>query len=148
MNSIIVQIEIEAPVDIVFNSVADIREFSKALPHVASYEFLNNKIAEVGSKFKETRIMNGKPQINELEITEFIPNEIVRINSENHGTVWDTVFTTNSENETTILTLEMEARSSKVLLNLLNKIIMGMVKKAVIKDLEYVKLYCENNDLS
>jgi len=148
MNSIEVSIEIEAPIDAVFNTVADVREFSKALPHVASYEFLNDKIAEVGSKFRETRIMNGKHQVNELEITDFIPNEMVRIISENHGTIWDTVFTTITENGTTILTLEMEARSNKVLLNMLIKVIMGMVKKAVIKDLEYVKLYCENNDLS
>lgn len=53
------------------------------------------------------------------------------------------MFTTKTDNGSTLLTLEMEARSSKLILNLLNKRIMGMVRKAVVKDQERVKQYCE-----
>jgi uncharacterized protein YndB with AHSA1/START domain len=59
MSPIIVTRTIRAPVDLVFQTVADIRRFSQALPHVVKVEFLSDARTGVGTRFRETRLING-----------------------------------------------------------------------------------------
>ena len=54
---------IDAPIERVFNAVADITEFSKALPHIVNVEFLTDSRLGVGTRFRETRLMRGKEAI-------------------------------------------------------------------------------------
>jgi ribosome-associated toxin RatA of RatAB toxin-antitoxin module len=51
---------IKAPIDVVFKTVADIRQFKEALPHVVRFEFLSKTESGVGTRFSETRVMRGK----------------------------------------------------------------------------------------
>ena len=134
---------IDAPIELVFNTVADIRQFSLALPHVVKFEFLSDVTSGLGTRFRETRLMNGKETITELEITEYVENDRVRIVADSHGTVWDTTFDVMSEGGKTTLTLTMDAKAYKLLSKLMNPLIKGMIKKAVEKDMDLVKVFCE-----
>jgi len=60
---------IDAPMEIVFRTVADITQFSRALPHIVTVEFLSASRVGVGTRFRETRMMNGKQNVTELEVT-------------------------------------------------------------------------------
>lgn len=134
---------IDAPINIVFNTVADISQYSEAIPHIVNVEFLTESKTGIGTRFRETRVMKGKEVATELEVTEYVENDRVRMVADSHGTVWDSLFTVNSENGQTSLTLTMDARAYKFLPRLMNPLIKGMIAKAVAMDMDMVKEYCE-----
>lgn len=144
MTPIIVTRKINASMDVVFATVSDIRQFSKALPHVVTFEFLSVVNRGVGARFRETRLMNGKEATTDLEITEYVENDRVRMVAENHGTVWDTLFTVTSEGGSTTLTTKMDARADKLLPRVMNPLIRGITAKAVERDMDLVKAFCES----
>jgi len=135
---------ISAPIDKVFATVADIRQLSKALPHIVQFEFLSEIQSGIGTRFRETRLMNDKEATTELEVTEYVENDHVRMIADSHGTVWDSTFTVTSADGKTTLTLVMDAKAYKLLSRLLNPLIKGMVTKAVEKDMDLVKAFCES----
>ena len=87
--------------------------------------------------------MKGKEAVTELEVTEYIENDRVRLVADSHGTIWDTVFTVRTENTQTELTMKMDSKAYKLLPKLINPLIKGMIKKAIMKDMDSVKTYCE-----
>ncbi len=135
---------IHARIESVFQTIADVRNFAKAVPHITNIEFLTEQQYGVGTKFRETRDMNGKPATVDLEVTEYIENERVRIVSDAGGTVWDTVFTVRQAAESVAMHMVMEARAHKLMARLINPLIRGMVAKAVEADMDAVKAYCES----
>ena len=135
--------DINAPASVVFQTVADIRQFSKALPHVVKYEFLTELPIGIGTRFRESRLMNGKEATTELKVTEYVDNERVRMVADSHGTVWDTVFNVAASGELTHLSLTMDARAKTLLPKIMNFLIKGMIKKAVERDMDLVKAFCE-----
>lgn len=134
---------INAPIDLVFKTVSDINNFSKARTNIIKIEFLSEIKSGVGARFKETRLMNGKEAITELEVTEFVEGEHIRFVADSHGTVWDSIFTVKPIDEKTDLELIMDAKASNFMANMMNKMIKGMIEKALEKDMDAVKIYCE-----
>lgn len=134
---------IEAPVDLVFDTVADISNFSKAIPHITNVEFLSDIKSGVGTKFRETRVMGGREATTELEVTEYVENEHVRIVSDSHGTIWDTVFRVQQAGDQVELSMAMEANSYKLIAKATYVFIKGMIQKALEQDMDEVKRYCE-----
>ncbi len=144
MTTTTVSTEIQASAEDVFKTVSEIENFSKAVPHIVNVEFLSDIKSGVGTRFRETRLMKGKEASTELEVTEYQPHDRVRIVSDTHGTVWDTVFTVKPAEEGRVtLTMTMEARAYKLLARLMNPLIKGMIKKAIQDDMAAVKAYCE-----
>jgi uncharacterized protein YndB with AHSA1/START domain len=144
MTSMTVTRTIKAPVEVVFRTVADIRQFAKACQHIVKFEFLSDVQTGVGTRFRETRLLNGKEFTTELEVTEFRDNERIRIVADSHGTVWDTLFTVQPASGQTLLTMTMEGKDYKWTAKIINWLIRGMVKKGVERDMDLVKAYCES----
>lgn len=137
---------IDAPVELVFKTIANINEFSKAIPGIIKVEILSDTKSGVGTRFRETRLMKGKEATTELEVREYADNERIRIVADTGGTVWDSVFTVAEKNGATELALVMEANPYKLIAKLTTPLISGMVKKALENDMDAVKTYCENQD--
>ena len=137
---------INAPIDLVFRTVSQINEFSSAIPHIVNVEFLTEQQIGVGTRFRETRLMNGKEVQTELEVTEHVENDRVRLVTDSHGTVWDTLFTVRSDGDATELTMVMESRPHTLAARMMNPLIGGMIKKAVEKDMDLVQVCCENQE--
>lgn len=138
-------VTIDAPVEEVFDAVAHIESFAKAVPHIKDVEFLSDVHEGVGARFKETREMNGRTGSTVLEVTEYEKNERVRLVSDAGGTVWDTIFTTRPTSGGTELALVMEARPHTFLARITTPMIKGVVAKGVAADLDAVKDYCEGS---
>ena len=136
---------ISAPVEAVFEIVADPVNFTKAVPEIVKVEFLTDQTAGVGTRFRETRVMRGREAATELEVTEFVRNARVRLVTKAGGTVWDSVFTvTPAEGgRGTRLDLVMEARPYRLLARIFVPLMKGIVAKAVAGDLDAVKAYLE-----
>ena len=137
---------IDAPIEKVFSTVADISQFSKVIPDIVDIEYLTTQKIGKGTRFKETRLMKGKRATTELEVTEYIENQRVRLISDAGGTIWDTVFTVKPDNGQTQLSMVMEAKPYKLLSRLINPLIKGMIEKAIASDMDAVKVHCENGN--
>lgn len=137
---------INAPKNKVFKTVADIQQFSKALPHIVKVEFLTDLQYGLDACFRETRLMNGKESVTELTVTEFEENERIRLVADSHGTTWDTTFTVAAKGHHTILTMTMDATAHNFLAGIMNRLIGGMVRKAIEHDMDCVKTFCENEN--
>ena len=143
MSRITVTRSIQAPVQRVFETVADVEGFSRAVPEIQEVEFLSDIRRGVGTRFRETRLMRGRKVVTELEVTEYEEDERVRLISDTSGVVWDSVFTVRPEADGTLLELTMEARPYKLLPKLTTPLLKGMITKALVADMDAVKVYCE-----
>ncbi len=136
---------VDAPVGVVFSTVADISNFSKAVPHIEHVEFLSETRRGVGARFRETRLMGSRRATTELEVTEYVQDERVRFVSDAGGTVWDTTFTVERQPDGrgTRLVMVMEARPHKLVAKLVTPLMKRVIAKAIAADLDAVKAYAE-----
>ena len=146
MASVRVTRVIDAPAEVVFRAVSDIGHFSQAVPHIFRVKFLSDVRSGVGTRFRETRLVEGREASTDLEVTEYAENERVRIVSEAGDAVWDTVFTVAPAGEGTELKMVMDARPQTLSARLVVPLILRMVKRAVATDLDAVKAFCERHD--
>ena len=86
MTTSVVRRTIKAPRERVFAVVADVRNFKRAVLHIVKVEFLTDREVGLGTRFRETRSRNGKETSTELEVTEYVENERVRLVGDSHGT--------------------------------------------------------------
>lgn len=136
---------IDAPVDAVFRTVADIGNFAKAVPQIKKVEFLSESRCGAGTRFRETRVMSGREASVELEVTEYVENQRIRLVADAGGTIWDTTFQVKPANGKTELTMSMDARAHTWLARFFNPLIRGMVVKGVEADMDSVKRHCESS---
>lgn len=139
-------IQINASLEKVFNTISKPGEFSNAIPHILEVEFLSDIREGVGTKFKETRLMNKRKASTILEVTEFTNNESIRLVSKAGGTTWDSLFQVKPEDDHVTLSLEMKAIPHNIFARMMNRFIKGMLEKALNDDLKSVKGYCENQN--
>ncbi|MEZ6098766.1 MAG: hypothetical protein R3E01_07335 [Pirellulaceae bacterium] len=139
---------IDAPITRVFQTLANIKEFSKAVPDITNIQFMTEQQYGVGTRFKETRIMNGREATTELQVTELVENERIRIVSDAGGTIWDTVFKVRDQNAAVVMDMQMDARPYNLAARLFVPMILGMVSKAVEADMDAVKTYLEKDTIT
>lgn len=135
---------ITAPLATVFETISDVRNFRKAVPHIINIEFLTEQQHGTGTRFNETRVMNGKEHTVELEVAEFVENESVRMVSVAGGTKWDTTFTVKETQGSVEMKMVMLVEPQNMMAKMMVPMILGMVRKGVEADMDSVKTYCEN----
>ena len=145
MANVTVTRRIDAPVNVVFRTVAHVEQFSQAVPGILRVEFVSEVKSGAGARFRETRMMMGREASTELEVTEHVENERVRIVSEAGGALWDTVFTTVPDGEGTALKMVMDAQPRSASAKMTLPLIIGAVRKAVEEDMDAVKAFCEGH---
>lgn len=138
---------INAPVDAVFETVSDISQYTKAVPEIVRVEFVTEQKTGVGTRFRETRQMGKREATTELEVTEYVKDERVRMVSDAGGTVWDTVFTVTAlgDGSGTRLDMVMEARPYRLMSRLMVPLMKGVVAKAVAGDMDALKAWLEGD---
>lgn len=139
------QREINATSDQVFQVISSPEGFQKAVDNIVKIEYLTEQQSGAGTRFRETRNMNGREAAVVLEIAECESPERVRMVSDEAGTIWDTAFSVSQNADQTVLQMAMEARPHHWLARLLTPALMPMISKAVEADLDHVKDYCEAN---
>jgi len=136
---------IDAPIDKVFEAVSTPEIFHKAVPQIIDIEYLTEQKTGIGTKFKETRIMNKRKASTVLEIVDQEKNSHIRMISNAAGTEWDSTFSTEEEEDGVQLRLVMTAVPNNFLARLTLKMMKGMVSTALEKDMDAIKNYCEGN---
>ncbi len=143
MINYISSVSVSAPLSLVFDTVARIDQFSKAIPHIVDVEFLSEQQYGVGTRFKETRLMNGRKASTVLEVTELVANEKIRLVSEAGGTTWDSTFTLEEVDGQTHLQLHMTAKPHHLFARLGTSMAKKMLQKALDQDMRSIKEFCE-----
>lgn len=143
MPGITVSRMINAPVETVFKAVSDIENLPDTAPGILKTEFLSDIKSGVGTRFMETRLIEGKESETILEVTEFAENDHIRLVSDSHGTIWDSIFTVRPSGDQTELILKMDAKGHKLMTKVMNPLFKNMFKKGLEKHLDAIKTYCE-----
>ena len=143
MGIMIIKRDIQAPAEQVFETVAHIEQYTRAIPDITDVQFLSEQKTGIGARFRETRKMGKREATTELEVTEYVKNERVRMVADAGGTIWDTVFEIADKGDRTEMTMTMESRPYKLLAKVFNPLIGPMIKGAVGKDMDAVKSFCE-----
>jgi hypothetical protein len=134
---------IKAPVELVFSRISDVHKFAEVSDDILEIEFLSETTHGVGTRFRETRNMNGRRATTELEITEFVENERVRLVSDAGGAIWDTIMHVTQDGDATRLDMTMDALPHTFMARIVNVFIKGMVTRAVTTDMDKLKAWCE-----
>lgn len=135
---------VRAPIANVFDAIAHIESFAEIVPEIVKVEFLSDQKRGLGARFRETRLMGKREAATELEVTEYVENERVRMVADAGGTIWDTLITTREVGDGEVeLAMVMESRPYKLAAKLFTPLISGMLRKALAKDLDAVKAHCE-----
>ncbi|MGI9600307.1 MAG: SRPBCC family protein [Acidimicrobiales bacterium] len=127
----------------VFDAVAHIERFAEVVDDITDVEFISESTRGVGTRFRETRLMRGRPSTTELEVTEYQPDHRVRLVSDQGGTIWDTVFEVEPAGAASRLTMTMDARPYKLLAKVTTPLFKGVIARAIESDMDAVKRYCE-----
>lgn len=136
---------IEAPMDRVFLTLSQPEHFSEAIPNIIKIEIVSATKSGVGTRFRESRDMNGKLAVAEMEITELVNNHRLRLVSELAGTTWDSLFALAAQGNNTHLELHMIASSNNLASRLMTPLLFGFVAKAIDGDMAHIKAYCERS---
>jgi uncharacterized protein YndB with AHSA1/START domain len=144
MKSIQISRTIAAPLAQVFQAVSDVRNFREAVPHITQVEFLSDQKVGVGTRFRETRLMNGREHTVELEVAEYAENDRVRMISDAGGTIWDTIFTVSEGPNNVTLEMQMDIKPHTLLARIMTPLIRKMVVKGVESDMDSIKAFCES----
>jgi uncharacterized protein YndB with AHSA1/START domain len=70
---------IHAPTALVFRTVADPTHFARAISGVTKIEFLSSAKCGLGTRFRQTRVLNGKEMTLDFDVTDYAENQRVRI---------------------------------------------------------------------
>ena len=135
---------IATSVDFVFLTISDVRNFRNAVTHITQVEFLSEQKFGVGTRFRETRLMNGREQTVEIEIAELVHNDRVRMVSNAGGTIWDTMFSVSEDTSKVALEMTMQIKPYRLMSKLITPLIRGLVVKGVEADMDAVMAYCES----
>ena len=141
---IALSLPIDAPAELVFATISDIRTYAKAVPHIEDIAFLSETRTGLGTRFREMRRTGGKVMTTELEVTEFVENARQRLVADSHGTVWDTLFVVAPRHGASELSVTMEARAYAVRAKLAMPAMKSAIGEAIERDMAAVKAYCED----
>ncbi|MCA9191710.1 MAG: SRPBCC family protein [Planctomycetales bacterium] len=148
MRPIVTARKINAPKELVFKAIADIRNFSKAVPEIIRVEFLSEQHYGIGTRFRETRRMGRRETHATLEVSELVENEHIRLLSDEGGTIWDTLFEVEGCDQQSQLRLSMQIKPHSWLAFFVMPLIRGMVSSAVERDMDSICRYCEQSKTS
>lgn len=141
------QITIKKDKAAVWNKLTNIRQAAEFINGIENIEILNEpKSGLIGLKWRETRMYFGKPACIDKWITEAVANEFYKTRSEMDGFTFVTTFTLSHLGSDTLLksSHETHAHGFMAKMKALPMIFFkGMLKKAILQDLEDIKAAIE-----
>lgn len=129
---------IAASPEIIFAFISDVTNFPAVLPSVQHAEKLTEGSVGLGTRFRETRLMNGREATAEIEVTTYQPPHRYAATSTQHGITATYHYSFKAEEEGTRVDLQAEI-SADGLRKLMLPIVMQVMKKEDGDHLVYLK---------
>ena len=144
---VVVKIEINAPIDKVFEYFSDVQKIGERIEGIKKVEILSKEKSGAGLKWRETRVMFGKEATEEMWITAFSPPISYSVDAESHGMKYHSVYTFNEVGNGTTVEMVFEGTpvsvGAKLTAPLFNLVFKSSTKKALKKDMEDLKALLE-----
>lgn len=144
------QTTISKPKATVWRAITDIDNCQNMISSILKINILHKPSnGLVGLKWEETREMFGKEAMETMWITDAMENEYYSTRAENHGAVYISRLSLKDSGNATLLTMSFSAIAqstlAKVLSFLMRPLIKKSINKALIKDLEEIKVFVEKS---
>ena len=134
---------IEAAPAQVFAIMTDPERAPEIMPNVTSVERLTPGAIEVGSRLRETRIVNGKPAETELTVRAYEPASRYTVSTEQSGLEVTYRYALRPERNGTYIQLKAEVQSNG-LKKLMVPIVAGIMRREDGDHLLQLKQYVES----
>ena len=134
---------IAKPPQEVFEYTIDIDNAALILSNVTHAEMISNGAVGLGSRFRETRTMNGRATTSELEVTTFEPPHQYAATLEQSGIYATYLYTFRPEKNGTRVNLSAKVSANGVK-KLMLPIVVSFMKKADGDHLQRLKHAVEN----
>ena len=139
---------IAAPPAEVFDRITDLHQAAERIEDIQQIEILTDGPIGVGTRFRETRLMFGKPCTEQMEITQFDAPHSYTVEAESCGARMISRFDVKAEGDGSRVVMNMESRPLTWMAKLMTPItsvdVSGMMKKCLEKDLDSIKANIEN----
>ncbi|WP_072691245.1 SRPBCC family protein [Rhodococcus marinonascens] len=133
---------IAAPVGSVWKVLTDLDNAESVLRGVQKIERLDATGYEIGTRWRETRVMFGKSATEEMWVSEIDQKKRTVVKASSNGADYSTVFTLTPAGDGTTLTMQFSAEAanlgtfSKIMMKLLGPLAMKATAKAIQRDLD------------
>ncbi len=137
---------IEAPPEDVFRAASDVRGWPEAISGITGVEVLTEGPIGLGTRFRETRVMFGRPATEEMEFLAFDPPRSYLVGCDSHGCRYRSLFSFEAEEGGTRVEMEFEAVPLTFMAKIMSFIMKPMMKsmhKIMRQDLEDLKAAIE-----
>lgn len=140
-------ITINTPVEKVFETFTSLDKATERVEGITNIEILDGPaIMQVGTKWRETRVMFGKEATEVMWVTELTLNQSYTVEASSHGAKYITTYTFTSNGDSTDVQFSFEGtplNTSARIMSIVSKLFIGATKKALRKDLEDLKRAAE-----
>ncbi len=149
MYPIIVSKHVDAPLEMVWEVVADIENAADRIQAILKMEVLTDGPVGKGTRFRETRIMFKKQATEEMEITVWDPPNSYTTEADGCGCHYTTMITCEGDGDGTTVTMSMSivplTTFGKIMGASMGWMMKGACVKAFAKDLDDLKLFVESS---
>lgn len=153
MTRLVVTETIAAPPDWVFALATDLAGAADRIDGIESLEVLTGGAFGVGTRWRETRQMFGKPSTEEMEVTAFEPDRYYTTEAASHGCRYVSRFMCEPIGDSTRASLFFEghpatlgARVMVILMAPLNWLMRRQVRRLLAEDLAGLRRAAEARD--
>ena len=150
--SLTVSRHIDAAPSDVFEALTDLHRWPETVSAITKVEVLTDGPMNVGTRFRETRIMFKREATEEMEVVEFVPGRRYMTTAESHGSRYRSEVRVVPDGSGS--TVEMEFRGepvsfmSKVLSPVCGVLFGGALRKCVEGDLDDIKAFIEGQGVT
>ncbi|MCA9230205.1 MAG: SRPBCC family protein [Planctomycetales bacterium] len=146
MARLTIKAHVDAAPEVVFAVASDFEHAAENFQGIEQFEILTEGPIGVGTRFRETRVMFGKQNTEELEITAFDEPRGYVVECDSCGAHYRSEYKFVADIAGTHVRLELDCRPVSLLARLmapLSALMMGSVKKCLTADLEDLKQAAE-----
>jgi uncharacterized membrane protein len=148
MGKLNLSIGINAKTETVFDVISDIENSPDRIEWYENVEMLTDGPVGVGTKWRETRVMNDRQSFEDWELTEFDRPNYFSAYCDSQGYDVNYTMSVQPEGGSSKLSINMTTKPRTIIGKLMTPLewmMAGMMRKIVFKDLESLKAYIERN---
>lgn len=146
MGNLELSVSIDASTEKVFDILSDLSKGAERMSQIEIIEVLTEGPVQVGTRWKETRMMMGHATTEELTVTQYDPPNRFGVGGESCGTRFDSLFECQSKDNGTEVTFTLDTKSITLFAKLmapLGWLMMGSMRKCLEQDLADLKKAAE-----
>lgn len=130
---------VDAPVEVTFAAFCDLDRAADNISGVVRIERLSNGPMQLGTRWRETRMMMKHEATEELEVSAFSRNKYYTVTCDSCGSNIASTFRFVPRGEATDVVLELEVKSTTLLAKMLSplgKLMLGAMRTCMQQDMD------------